>query len=291
MVALVTPMDGEGRIDEEALSRLVAWHVEQGTHGIVPCGTTGESATLNHAEHHRVVEIVVEAAAGRVSVLAGSGSNSTEEAIELSRHAKRAGADGVLLITPYYNKPNQDGLVAHFTALSEAVDIPQVLYNVPSRTAVNMLPETVARLAHLENVVAIKEATGSIQTSGEIRRLCGDSIDIISGDDFSNLGLLAMGAVGAISVTGNIIPGPMAAMFNAWEAGDLAEARRLHYDMLPLHLAMFMDTSPIPVKTATAMMGLTGPGMRMPLIPLSEDKSADLRELLTARGLVREQMA
>jgi len=230
-------------------------------------------------------------AAGRVPILAGSVSNATDEAIELTRHAKRAGASGALLITPYYNKPNQDGLVAHFTALAEAVDIPQVLYNVPGRTAVNMLPESVARVAPLDNVVAIKEATGSIQVSGEIRRLCGDSIDIISGDDFSNIGLLSMGAVGAISVTANIIPGPMSAMFKAWERGDLAEAQRLHYDMLALHSAMFMDTSPIPVKTAAAMMGLIGPGMRMPLVPLSEGKTAELRDLLSSHGLLQEQVA
>ncbi len=291
MVALVTPMDAEGRVDEQALARLVEWHIEQGTDGIVPCGTTGESATLTHDEHNRVVKIVVEAAAGRVSVLAGSGSNATDEAIELTRQAKAAGADGALLITPYYNKPTQDGLVAHFTALAEAVDLPQVLYNVPGRTSVNMLPETVARLAPLENVVAIKEATGSIQVAGDIIKRCGDRIAIISGDDFSNIGLLAMGAVGAISVTANIIPGPLSAMFTAWAKGDREEALRLHYDMLPLHEAMFSTTSPIPVKTAVAMMGLAGPAMRLPLTPMAEGPAAELRELLSTHGLLQERVA
>ena len=291
MVALVTPMDATGRIDEQALARLVEWHIEQGTDGIVPCGTTGESATLTHDEHNRVVKVVVEAAAGRVKILAGSGSNATGEAIELTRQAKAAGADGALLITPYYNKPTQDGLVAHFTALAEAVDIPQVLYNVPGRTSVNILPETVARLAPLENVVAIKEATGSIQVTGDIINRCGDQIAVISGDDFSNIGLLAMGAVGAISVTANIIPGPLSAMFAAWAKGDRAEALRLHYDMLPLHEAMFSTTSPIPVKTAVSMMGLAGPTMRLPLTPMGETPAAELRELLSVHGLLQERVA
>ncbi len=291
MVALVTPMDAEGRVDEPTLARLVEWHIEQGTDGLVPCGTTGESATLTHAEHSRVIRVVVEAAAGRVPVIAGTGSNATGEAIELTRQAKEAGVDGALLITPYYNKPTQDGLVAHFTAVAEAVDIPQVLYNVPGRTSVNMLPETVARIAPLGNVVAIKEATGSIQVSGDIINRCGDQIAVISGDDFSNIGLLAMGAVGAISVTANIIPGPMGAMFAAWERGDCAEALRLHYDMLPLHTAMFTTTSPIPVKTATAMMGLTGPVMRMPLTPMGDDPASELRDLLASKGLLRERVA
>ncbi|MBI5137247.1 MAG: 4-hydroxy-tetrahydrodipicolinate synthase [Nitrospirae bacterium] len=291
MVALVTPLDAAGRVDEQGLARLVEWQVAQGTRGIVPCGTTGESATLTHGEHCRVIEIAIEAAAGRVPVIAGSGSNATAEAIELTRFAKKAGADAALLITPYYNKPNQDGLVAHFSAIANAVDLPQVLYNVPGRTAVNMLPETVARLASHPNIVAVKEATGSIQATGDIVRLCGDAIAVLSGDDFSNLGLLAMGATGAISVTANVAPAQMAAMFDAWDRGDLAEARRLHYELLPLHEVMFIDTNPIPVKAATAMMGLTGPTLRLPLTPLREPKVARLRDALAAKGLVRERTA
>ncbi|MFQ5508722.1 MAG: 4-hydroxy-tetrahydrodipicolinate synthase [Leptospirillia bacterium] len=291
IVALVTPLDSEGRVDEKALSELVAWHVDQGTHGIVPCGTTGESATLSHAEHQRVVEIVVQASAGRVPVIAGTGSNSTDEAIELTRHAKAAGADGALLITPYYNKPTQEGLFRHYEAVARAVDIPQVLYNVPSRTAVNMLPATVARLAPIDNIVAVKEATGEVAVTGEILRLCGDRIQVLSGDDFSNLGLLAMGAVGAISVTANVIPADLAQTFDAWERGDLAEARRLHYKSIPLHSAMFIETSPIPVKTALALMGRIKLNLRMPLCELSEASLEQLKRVMADAGLLRERTA
>jgi len=291
IVALATPFDGDGRLDEAALSRLVEWHVSEGTHGIVPCGTTGESATLTAAEHARVVEVVVEAAAGRTLVLAGSGSNSTSEAIEFTHHAKAVGADGALLITPYYNKPTQEGLYRHFKAIAEAVDIPQVLYNVPGRTAVNMIPETVERLAPLENIVAIKEATGSVQVTGEIIRRCGDALALLSGDDFANIGLFAMGAVGAISVTANIIPADMAAMCDAWATGDRDEALRLHYRMLPLHDAMFMETSPIPAKTALNMMGRIGPALRMPLCDLAPANRERLHALLSSYGLLKEQTA
>ncbi|MDH4230337.1 MAG: 4-hydroxy-tetrahydrodipicolinate synthase [Nitrospirota bacterium] len=288
IVALVTPFDAEGVLDEQALARLVEWHVEQGTHGIVPCGTTGESATLTFEEHQRVVEVVVEAAARRLKVIAGSGSNSTAEAIDLTRHARAAGADAALLITPYYNKPTQEGLYRHHAAIARAVDIPQILYNVPGRTVVNMQPETVERLAAFDNIVAIKEATGSIAATGEIIRRCGERMAVISGDDFSNLGLLAMGAVGWISVTANIIPADLSAMYRAWEAGDLARARELHYAMIELHNAMFIETSPIPVKTALAIMGRVEHSLRLPLCDLSPASLKSLRAAMADYGLLKE---
>jgi 4-hydroxy-tetrahydrodipicolinate synthase len=291
IVALVTPFDAKGRLDEKALAELVEWHVAEGTDGIVPCGTTGESATLSHDEHNRVVQIVVEAAAGRVPVIAGSGSNATAEAIDLTRAAKKLGAAAALLITPYYNKPTQEGLYRHFEAIARAVDIPQVLYNVPGRTAVSLAPETVERLCGLENVVAIKEATGSVQVTGEIVRRCGDRITILSGDDFANLGLLAMGATGAISVTANVAPRDMAATFAAWDRGDIKEARRLHVGLIPLHTAMFLESNPIPVKSALALMGRIGPTLRLPLTDLAEAHRKPLKATLSAYGLLRERRA
>lgn len=291
MVALATPFNDAGQVDEATLAALVAWHIAEGTHGIVPCGTTGESATLTHDEHCRVVAVAVEAASGRVPILAGTGSNSTSEAIELTRQAKAAGADGALLITPYYNKPTQAGLVAHFTAIAEAVDIPQMLYNVPSRTVANLLPESVAKLARLANIVAIKEATGSMAVAGDILHRCGDQLDVISGDDFANLGLLAMGAVGAISVTANVAPRQMADMFNAWQSGDLDRARAIHMSLIPLHEAMFFETSPIPVKTALGLMGKINPNLRLPLSAIGSDARQRLTSVLTTAGLVQEQPA
>jgi len=291
IVALVTPFDARGRLDEKALGELVEWHLAEGTAGIVPCGTTGESATLTHTEHERVVERVVEAAAGRVPVIAGSGSNATDEAVELTRHAKKAGAAAALLITPYYNKPTQEGLYRHFAALARAVDLPQVLYNVPGRTAVNLLPETVERLCEFENIVAIKEATGSVQVTGEIVRRCGDRMTVLSGDDFANLGLLAMGATGAISVTANVAPADMAALFAAWDRGDVAEARRLHYRLLPLHSAMFLEGNPIPVKAALGLMGRIGPTLRLPLTDLAEAHLDTLTAALADYGLLKARRA
>lgn len=286
IVALVTPFDAKGRIDERRLAALVEWHVAEGTRGVVPCGTTGESATLTPAEHERVVEVTVEAAAGRIPVIAGTGSNATAEALEFTRHAKAAGADGALLITPYYNKPTQEGLYRHFAEIAKAVDIPQVLYNVPGRTCVNLLPETVERLCALENIVAIKEATGSVQVTGEIVRRCGERMAVLSGDDFANLGLLAMGAVGAISVTANVAPAAMAATFDAWDRGDLKEARRQHIGLLPVHTAMFLETNPIPVKAALAMMGRIGPTLRLPLTELSAAHRKTLKAVLADHGLI-----
>nr|MDA8165904.1 4-hydroxy-tetrahydrodipicolinate synthase [Desulfobacteraceae bacterium] len=241
-VAIVTPFK-DGRVDEKGLVDLIEFQIANGTHGIVPCGTTGESATLSHEEHHRVVELTIKTAKGRIPVLAGTGSNSTEESIALTRHAKEAGADGALMITPYYNKPSQEGLYQHFKAVAEAVDIPIILYNVPGRTSVNMLPDTVARCAAIPNIVGIKEATGSLQQISEVIRLCPSDFAVLSGDDFTSMATVAIGGTGVISVTSNVRPKEMAAMMDAARAGDYARARELHYQLFPLMTAMFLDTN------------------------------------------------
>ena len=285
-VALVTPFKN-GALDEAALAALVEFHVANGTNAIVPCGTTGESATLSHEEHNRVVERVIEFARKRVRVLAGAGSNSTAEAVALTRHAKAAGADGALHITPYYNKPTQRGLVDHFRAVARAADLPIVLYNVPGRTGVNMLPSTVIELARSEkNIVGIKEASGNVDQASEILQALGESFTVLSGDDSLTLPLLAVGAKGVISVAANIIPKDMAAMLAAWTRGDAAEARRLHLKMFPLYRAMFLETNPIPVKTAMGWLDLCGPDMRLPLSPLDSGASAKLETALRDYGLV-----
>ncbi len=285
MVAIVTPFVG-GHLDEEAFRELIEWHIASGTDVIVPCGTTGESATLSHEEHDRVIELTVELVNRRVPVLAGTGSNSTAEAIRLTKHAKEAGADGALLITPYYNKPTQQGLYEHYKAIAEAVEFPMVLYNVPGRTGLNMLPETVARLSKIDVIVGIKEATGSLRQASEIIALCDDSFAVISGDDFINFPLLAVGGKGMISVTANVIPGDLAALYDAWKAGDVAKARDLHYKTLPLHTAMFYETNPIPVKTALHKLGKIELEFRLPLCPLSEANDKKLETALKSYGLL-----
>jgi 4-hydroxy-tetrahydrodipicolinate synthase len=285
MVAIVTPFKS-GKVDEKALGDLIEFHIKNGTDVIVPCGTTGESATLSHEEHHRVVEFTVKTVNKRVPVVAGAGSNSTSETLELSQFAKKAGADGVLLITPYYNKPTQEGLYQHFKKVSESIDIPIVLYNVPGRTSVNMLPSTVARLRGIRNIVGIKEATGDMKQVSELIRLCGRDFDVISGDDFTTLSLLHLGGVGAISVTANIIPGDAAGMFDAFFAGKLEEALKLHYKMEPLHGLMFVETNPIPVKTALAMMGKINEEFRLPLCTMAEANKEKLKKALKDYGLI-----
>ncbi|TLM97778.1 4-hydroxy-tetrahydrodipicolinate synthase, partial [bacterium] len=254
IVAIVTPFRN-GEIDEERLRELVEFQIVNGTDGIVPCGTTGEASTLDYEEHDRVIEIVVQQAKKRVPVIAGTGSNSTKEAIEISEHARKVGADGILLVTPYYNKPTQEGLYRHFKAIAEAVALPQILYNVPGRTSVNMLPETVARLAEIQNIVGIKEATGSLQQASEILALCGDKIDVLSGDDFITFPMMACGGAGVISVTANIMPKEIASMIDAFNAGNMEEARLLHLKLLKINNAMFIETDPTPVKTALGLMG------------------------------------
>jgi len=285
MVAIVTPFKN-GKVDEKALGDLIEFHIKNGTDVIVPCGTTGESATLSHEEHHRVVEFTVQTVNKRVPVVAGAGSNSTAETVELTKYSQKAGANGVLLITPYYNKPTQEGLYQHFKKVTDSVDIPVILYNVPGRTSVNMLPATVARLREIRNIVGIKEATGDLKQISELIRLCGRDFDVISGDDFTTLPMLAIGGVGAISVTANIIPADAAAMFDAFFAGKMDEALRLHYKMEPLHSLMFIETNPIPVKTALALMGKINEEFRLPLCSMSDGNKDKLKKALKDYGLI-----
>lgn len=269
MTALVTPFSG-GVIDEDALRAHIDRQIQAGISAVVPCGTTGESATLSHAEHKRVIEITVSEAKGRIRVLAGTGSNNTAEAVELTRFAKSAGADGALVITPYYNKPTPEGLYLHYKTVAEEAKFPVVAYNVPGRTGTNMTADTVARIAEIPDVRGVKEATGSMQQAGEILARVPPSFAVISGDDFTVLPMLALGGAGVISVITNLVPGDMVAMMDAFTAGDLAEARRLHYRMLPICEACFIETNPIPVKTALAMLGHIEPELRLPLCRMSE---------------------
>jgi len=285
MVAIVTPFRG-GKVDEKALGDLIEFQIKNGTDVIVPCGTTGESATLSHEEHHRVVEHTIKTVNKRVPVIAGAGSNSTDESLELTKFAKKAGADGVLLITPYYNKPTQEGLYRHFKKIADSVDIPIVLYNVPGRTGVNMLPATVARLREVKNIVGLKEATGDMKQVSEIIRLCGRDFNVISGDDFTTLPLLCLGGVGAISVTANVAPADCAGMMDAFFAGTMQEALRLHYKLEPLHGFMFIETNPIPAKTSLALMGKIAEEFRLPLCPMSDANKEKLKKALKDYGLI-----
>jgi 4-hydroxy-tetrahydrodipicolinate synthase len=285
IVAIITPFIN-GTVDEEKLRQLVEFQIENGTDAIVPCGTTGESSTLDYDEHMRVIDIVIQQVNKRVPVIAGTGSNSTAEAIELSQKAKNQGADGVLLVTPYYNKPSQEGLYRHYTAIADAVALPQVLYNVPGRTSVNMLPETVARLSAHANIVAIKEATGSLQQASEILDLCGDKIDVLSGDDFITFPMMACGAKGVISVVANIMPKVVASLVDAFFAGNMDEARRLHLHLLKISNAMFIETNPVPVKTAAALMGKCTSEVRLPLAPMSDANQGKLSGIMKAYGLI-----
>jgi len=284
IVAIITPFK-DGKIDEKAFGDLIEFHITNGTDGIVPCGTTGESATLSHEEHNRLVRLSVEAAGGRVPVIAGTGSNSTEEAIYLTRYAKECGADAALLITPYYNKPTQEGLYRHFKEIAREVEIPLIPYNVPGRTGVNLLPSTIARLAEIENIVAVKEASGSMTQVCEIYRLCGERMAILSGEDAINFPILAAGGKGMISVTANIVPKKMADMWDAFHRGEITRARDIHYEIFDLHQILFIETNPIPVKTALAMMGRCTEEMRLPLCPMSEGNREKLRQVLKGYGL------
>ena len=279
IVAIVTPFR-YGAVDFEKLRELVEFQIAGGTDAIVPCGTTGEASTLDYDEHMDVVKTVIAQANKRVPVIAGTGSNSTAEAIELSQKAKAAGADGVLLVTPYYNKPTQEGLVRHYTAIADAVAIPQILYNVPGRTGVNMLPETVARLAPHRNIVAIKEATGSLQQASEILALCGNKIDVLSGDDFITFPMMACGAKGVISVLANIMPKEVGDLTDAFFAGELEKARSLHLRTLKIGNAMFIESNPIPVKTALGLMGKCSDEVRLPLCEMGAANKAKLAEIL-----------
>ncbi len=285
IVAIVTPFKNNA-VDYEKLRELVEFQIEGGTDAIVPCGTTGESSTLDNDEHILVVKTVVEQVNKRIPVIAGTGSNCTAEAIELSQKAKEAGVDGVLLVTPYYNKPTQEGLFRHYTAIADAVIIPQILYNVPGRTGVNLLPETVARLSFHENIVAIKEATGSLQQASEILSLCGDRIDVFSGDDFITFPMMACGAKGVISVLANIMPKAVGDLVDAFFAGDLETARRIHLETLKISNAMFMESNPTPVKCALGLMGKCSDEVRLPLSPLSDANKAKLAGIMKEYGLI-----
>jgi 4-hydroxy-tetrahydrodipicolinate synthase len=284
MVAIITPFK-DGKIDEKAFRALIDWQIENGTDVIVPCGTTGESSTLSYEEHDRVIEITVEQVNGRVPVLAGTGSNSTDEAIQLSRHAKEVGANGVLLVCPYYNKPTQEGLFRHFEAIAKAVDLPQVLYNIPGRTGVNMLPETVARLAKIDRIVGIKEATGSLAQASEIIAACHKDFALISGEDALNWPLYAMGAQGAISVTANILPKLCAELWDANEAGNIKRCQELHYQLLKINQILFIETNPVPVKTALAMMEKCREEFRLPLVEMKKENREQLKAVLKEYGL------
>ena len=284
--ALVTPFKN-GAIDEEALRDLIEFQIENGISGLVPCGTTGESATLSHEEHRRVVAIAIEAAKKRVPVLAGTGSNCTEEAITLTRYASEAGADAALLISPYYNKPTQEGIFLHYQAVARAVDIPLVLYNVPGRTRVDILPETVARLAKISNIIGLKDATGLLQQASDTIALCRKDFALISGDDANTLPLLSVGATGVISVTSNIAPREVSDLCESFFQGDLATARDIHYKLLPLHNAMFVETNPIPVKTALALMGRCEESFRLPLCRMSAGNREKLTSVLKDFGLIK----
>lgn len=286
LVALVTPMNPDGSVDWEALKRLVEWHVAEGTHGIVAVGTTGESATLDVDEHLAVVRCVVETAAGRLAVIAGTGANSTREAIELTREAALLGVDAALLVTPYYNKPTQEGLYQHYKTIAEAVPLPQILYNVPGRTGVDMQNATVARLAGIPNIVGIKDATGDLTRGAELIKLVGDRMAVYSGDDATAIELILLGAKGNISVTANVAPGVMAEACEAALADDAARARALTGRVAELHQVLFIESNPIPVKWALAEMGRMGLGIRLPLTVLSEAAQPRVRAALTTGGVL-----
>ncbi|MEM8593717.1 MAG: 4-hydroxy-tetrahydrodipicolinate synthase [Pseudomonadota bacterium] len=285
MVALVTPMNPNGDIDWPALDQLIEMHIEHGTHGIVAMGTTGESATLNIDEHCTVIQRVINVTAKRIPVIAGTGANSTSEAIELTQKAKDMGADACLLVTPYYNKPTQEGLYQHYKVIAETVDIPQILYNVPGRTGCDLLNETVARLADLSNIVAIKDATGDMTRGQELIALCADRIAVFSGDDESFVKLMQLGAQGNVSVTANVAPGKMADICNAALASDFDTAHAINDTLLPLHANLFCESNPIPVKWALMHLGLIQSGIRLPLTELSQPHHQALKDALTHAGI------
>ena len=285
LVAIVTPFR-QGKVDERAFAELIEWQIAKGTNGIVPCGTTGESATLSHDEHNRLIELTVEIVNRRVPIIAGTGSNSTEEAIALTRHAKQAGVDAALLITPYYNKPTQEGLYRHYKAVAESVDLPLVLYNIPGRTGVNMLPTTIARLSAIKTIVGVKEGSGSVQQASDIVQMCGDRLTVLAGDDSLTLPMMAVGGKGVITVTANIMPAEMADLVKAFAEGKVEEARRLHFKLSPLFTALFYETNPIPVKEALGYMGKIDPELRLPLCPMASDTREKLIRTLKEAALI-----
>jgi len=286
IVAIVTPFK-DGKIDEKKFRELIEFQIKNGSSGIVPCGTTGESATLNFAEHDKVIEIAIDQAKKRVPVIAGTGSNSTEEAIILTKHAEELGADASLQVSPYYNRPTQKGLYEHFKAVASAVKIPIILYNIASRTGVNIEPETIARLARdCKNLVGVKEASGSLDQMSRIKQLCPKDFQLISGDDSLTLPILSIGGIGIISVVANIVPRDVADLVSEFEKGNIEKAQALHYKLLPLIKAMFIETNPIPVKTAMGLLGMCAPDLRLPMCPMSEQNLEVLKKALKDYGLL-----
>ncbi|HUC16843.1 MAG TPA: 4-hydroxy-tetrahydrodipicolinate synthase [Acetobacteraceae bacterium] len=286
LVALITPMRADGAMDEKAYEAFVDWQIQEGSHAVVPVGTTGESPTLSHAEHKRAVAIAIGVAKGRVPVIAGTGSNSTEEAIDLTRHAKEAGADAALVVTPYYNKPTQEGLHLHFMAIADAVDLPIIIYNIPSRSVVDMSVETMARLARHPNIVGVKDATANLARPLHTRRACGPDFCQLSGEDHTAVAFLAAGGDGCISVTANVAPRLCSEMQNAWQQGRVADAISLQDRLLPLHDALFAETSPGPVKYAASLLGRSSAFCRLPLAPLAEATRTRVQAAMTEVGLL-----
>ncbi len=287
IVALVTPFKN-GKVDEQKLRALIDFQIKNGTSGIVPCGTTGESATLNFDEHESVIQVTIEEVKKRVPVIAGTGSNSTQEAIMLTKQAASAGADASLQVSPYYNRPTQKGLYEHFKAIAQSVKIPIILYNIAGRTGVNIEPETIAKLAQdCKNIVAVKEASGSLDQMSRIKQLCPENFDLISGDDGLTLPVLSIGGTGIISVVANIVPKDVADLVSAFEKGGLKKARELHYKLLPLIKAVFLETNPIPIKTAMGLLGMCEPDLRLPMCSMSVDNLEKLKKALKDYGLLK----
>ncbi len=286
LVALITPMRADGSLDEKAFVDFVAWQIAEGTEGLIPVGTTGESPTLSHAEHKRVVELCIATAAGRVPVIAGAGSNSTAEAIDLTRHARQAGADAALVVTPYYNKPTQEGLYRHYMAIADAVDLPIIIYNIPPRSVVDMSVETMARLARHPNIVGVKDATANLARPIHTRLACGPEFVQLSGEDHTAVAYLAAGGHGCISVTANIAPRLCAEMHRAWAEGRVAEAIAIQDRLTPVHDSMFCEASPGPVKVAAALLGLAGDTCRLPLAPVADETRVRVKAALLGAGLL-----
>ncbi len=285
IVALVTPFK-DGMIDWNSLEELVEFHIKNGTHGIVPCGTTGESATLNHKEHNEVIQTVIKAAKKRVPVIAGTGSNSTEEAVSLTRGAEEAGADGALLISPYYNRPTQEGIYQHYKKIASVVNIPLIIYNIPSRTGSKIEPETLARLSEIKNISGVKEATGSVDQAIDVLRLCGDRLAVYSGEDSLTFSLMALGGKGVISTVTNVAPKEMSELTQACLQGDWERGRDLQFKLIPLIRSLFIETNPIPVKTALSLMGKCRGELRLPLTPMAEPNLKKLKQAMSDFGLI-----
>jgi len=287
ITAIVTPFRN-GKVDEKKFRELIDFQIKNGTSGIVPCGTTGESATLNFEEHDRVIEIAIDQVQKRIQVIAGTGSNSTEEAVMLTRHAEKAGADASLQVSPYYNRPTQAGLYAHFKAIADSVKIPIMLYNIASRTGVNIEPETIAKLAKdCKNLIAVKEASGNLDQMSRVKQLCPADFELLSGDDSLTLPVLSIGGRGIVSVVSNIVPKDVAEMVSEFEKGNIKRAREIHYKLLPLIKAVFLETNPIPVKTAMGILGMCEPDLRLPMCPMSAENLEKLKKALRDYGLLR----